>query len=116
MDALVVQHLVALDEATRILRFFKQKKHASLGYFFDLQDLGVTMRQAAATALRPYGAEWLDRRAPRAWDTDAYLLRVYRTVPEKAPGPDFTADEIRVLKSFAQHLLEIERNAGVMLD
>lgn len=78
MSVLVVQHLVTLDQATRIMRLFKQKKHAGMGYYFDLQDLGCSMLAATGSDLpEPYSVP----KSPVAWRQDAYLLRVYRDVP-----------------------------------
>jgi len=82
VKVLVVQHLVRLPEATRILRLFKQKKHADAGYFFDLQDLGCSInhafwrREGVPDPYNPHmsGAMYRD---------DAYVLRVYRTIPDR---------------------------------
>lgn len=81
MSVLAVQHLVTLSEATRAVRFFKARKHAQHGYFFELQDLGAPMREAVMlTGLEPYSAKpnrgaW--------WQENAYLLRVHREVPTR---------------------------------
>lgn len=86
MSALVVQHLVTLAEATRILRFFKAKKHAQAGYFFELQDLGAPMKDAVKlTGLVPYSARRSSQVTPRSswWQEGAYLLRVHREVPTR---------------------------------
>jgi hypothetical protein len=82
MSLLVVQHLVTLAEATRIIRFFKQKKHASSGYFFDLQDLGEPMEQAVKLpGLEPYSRKGHETVRGRWWQENAYILRVYRDKP-----------------------------------
>ena len=82
MKVLVVEHLLRLPEATRILRLFKQKKHADAGYFFDLQDLGCSINHAF----------WHRRGVPEPYNPnasgsqqreDAYVLRVYRTIPDR---------------------------------
>jgi hypothetical protein len=82
---LVVQHLVTLTEAARILRFFKQKKHADKGYHFELQDLGGPMKRAVElTGLEAYNLRAYDGSDRSAWwENDAYLLRVYRTLPAR---------------------------------
>lgn len=83
---LVVQHLVTLDEATRILRLFKQKKHADKSYHFDLQDLGAPMKRAIElTGLGAYNKRAYDgsNRTSAWWSNDAYLLRVYRVIPAR---------------------------------
>lgn len=78
MSVLVVQHLITLKQACTIGRFFRQKRHATMGYFFDLQDLGCKMGDAEAlTGLEPYRVP----RGPAGRSQDAYLLRVYRDVP-----------------------------------
>ena len=85
MNVLVVQHLVTLSEATRIMRLFKQKKHAGHGYFFELTDLGASMTAAVKLpGLEPY-SDCPSTRAPGAkwWKEDAYLLRVHREVPDR---------------------------------
>jgi hypothetical protein len=82
MSVLVVQHLVTLPEATRIIRFFKRKKHACHGYFFDLQELGVVMKDALKmTSFTPYGQKTSELAMKRYLRENAYLLRVYREVP-----------------------------------
>jgi hypothetical protein len=79
MKVLVVQYLVTLYEATRILRLFKQKKHASHGYFFELDDLVVPMKDAVKLPeikLKAYvGKKRLDA---FYWNEDAYVLLVYK--------------------------------------
>jgi len=40
MSAVVVRYLVTLQEATKIIRFFKKKKHSGTGYFLNLMILG----------------------------------------------------------------------------
>lgn len=82
MNALVVQHLVTLNEATKIMRLFKQKKHADKGYFFELQDLGGPMTAAVLLpGLEP------QRQVPHTssswWHENAYVLRVYWEVPDR---------------------------------
>lgn len=80
MSVLVVQHLVTLSEATKILRLFKQKKHSKLGYYFELDDLGATMLKATALpGLEPY-RETPEAKGSPWWKENAYLLRVYRDV------------------------------------
>ncbi len=85
MNVLVVQHLVTLAEATRIMRFFKQKKHAGHGYFFELQDLGETMLKATVLpGLRPY-KDGIVNLSPSSsyWRENAYILRVHREIPDR---------------------------------
>lgn len=86
MSVLVVQHLVTLSEATKIMRFFKQKKHSTHGYYFELQDLGAPMVAAVKLpGLEPYSKRGHKTYPNRAawWHEDAYLLRVYREVPSQ---------------------------------
>ena len=85
VSVLVVQHLVTLAEATRIMRFFKAKKHAQLGYFFELQDLGATMEAALQLpGLEPYGRTVSKHHPTDARrKEDAYILRVHRDVPAR---------------------------------
>jgi hypothetical protein len=80
---LVVQHLVTMADARKILRTFKQKKHAGLGYFFEMTDLGTSMKMAL---LRPDLTAYSDKASllpsySTWYDNPAYLLKVYRDVP-----------------------------------
>lgn len=38
---LVVQHVISLADALKIVKFFNKQKHRGLGYSFDLQELGL---------------------------------------------------------------------------
>lgn len=85
MNVLVVQYLVTLAEAARIVRFFKAKKHSQHGYYFELQDLGATMKEAVKlTGLVPYSDKpsTMTAQATR-WRKEAYLLRVHREIPDR---------------------------------
>lgn len=83
MNVLVVQHLVTLSEATRIMRLFKQKKHSGMGYYFELQNLGAPMSAAVELPglelYRDTGRGMTNRAA--FWCENAYILRVHREVP-----------------------------------
>ena len=82
MSALVVQHLVTLAEATKIMRFFKRGKHSKHGYFFELQDLGAPMYKAVKLpGLEPYGERYQGCPTRQSvWDENAYILRVHRDI------------------------------------
>ena len=132
MSVLVVQHLVTLSEATKIMQLFKQKKHSGHGYFFELTDLGAPTQDALKLpGLEPYGRRGSIRHpADARMKENAYILRVHRELRPKLgalleqnssqPAPEaaepFTADEIRVIKKYAQFLLEAEARNGVSLD
>ena len=85
MSVLVVQHLVTLAEATKIMRLFKQKKHAGHGYFFELQDLGASMNKATVMpGLRPYRGGIISLSPSSSyWQENAYILRVHREIPDR---------------------------------
>jgi hypothetical protein len=80
---LVVQHLVTMADARKILRTFKQKKHATAGYFFDLTDLGITMGAALERlSLEAYSEKVSLLPSCSTWYSNpAYILKVYRDVP-----------------------------------
>lgn len=81
----VIQHVVTLTEATKIMRPFKLKKHAKHGYFFELEDMGMSMLKASAIPrLRVYKDGVLNLNPTAAWwKENAYILRVYREVPDR---------------------------------
>ena len=85
MSVLIVQHLVTLSEATRIMRLFKQRKHSGLGYYFELQDLGANMLKATVMpGLRPYRGDIINLSPSSSWwRENAYILRVHREVPDR---------------------------------
>lgn len=129
MSALVVQHVVTQAELTRILLFFKRPTHAKHGYYFEVDEMGATMRDAVLMeGLSIYSdnpstatkfSSW--------WKQPAFLLKVYRDTkrdlapavePTAPAAPDvekLTSDELRVLKKFAQYLLDTERAGRVVL-
>lgn len=83
-DVLVVEHVISLNHATAILRKFKQKKHDSHGYWFDLEDLGVNIWHKSIRQRLPhlFDYEGVCKRmyADYGGSTDGYHLRVYRTI------------------------------------
>lgn len=85
MSVLFVQHLVTLAEATKIMRFFKRKKHRDAGYFFELQDLGAPMKDALKLpGLEPYGSRgsiW--HPTEMRMKENAYILRIHRDIPTR---------------------------------
>jgi len=82
VKVLVVEYLLRLPEATRILRLFKQKKHAGAGYFFDLQDLGCTMNHAMMY-MKGLPDPYNPHMSGTLYREGAYVLRVYRTIPDR---------------------------------
>jgi len=81
---LVVEHLISLRHATRMLKLFKRKKHASFGYEFELDDLGVSIHHRGIpkafpnlcnpiSGLPKYYSDYSDA-------VDGYHLKVFRTV------------------------------------
>lgn len=81
----VAQHLVTLDQATKIIRFFKKKQHRDKGYFFELQDLGAPMRDALRLpGLEPYSVKGSLVTKLHPWfNENAYILRVHRDAPAR---------------------------------
>ena len=84
-EVLVVEHLLSLNHATKIIRKFKQKKHRDAGYWFELTDLNC-----------PIWHKSLPQRFPHLFDHEGvckhmyadygggvpgYHLKVYRTLP-----------------------------------
>lgn len=83
---LVVEHLISLSHATKILKLFKQKKHAALGYSFELTDLGVSIHHRGIAKKFPHLCDPARDGLPRHYAdytgaTDGYHLKVYRTLP-----------------------------------
>lgn len=85
MNVLVVQYLVTLSEATKIVRFFKKKKHNKMGYFFELEELGMPISLAVERfdTIEAYASQYSTDApsSPAKWLKPAYLLKVYRDVP-----------------------------------
>ncbi len=85
-DLLLVHRVLSLNHATKILRLFKQKKHADKGYFFELEDLGFCaytrkFYEKLGTELNDdtfWRRRWYAEYLPT---TELYRLKVYRTVP-----------------------------------
>ena len=84
-DVLVAELLLSLNHAMKILRLFKQKKHANQGFFFELTDLGVSIHHRSIAEMFPHlcaGRRDLPRQyADYPGRTDGYHLKVYRTIP-----------------------------------
>lgn len=77
MKALYVTWIISLPHATRIIKKLNSKKHAALGYCFEIQDLGITLAEAELSlptrCYNDYGIR-SSRKEP------AFLLHVYREV------------------------------------
>jgi len=85
-DVLVVEHLISLSHATKILKLFKQKKHAKAGYHFELTDLGVSIHNPSVARRFPHLCDPKCDNLPRHYADysgaiQGYHLKVYRTVP-----------------------------------
>ena len=83
-EVLVVEHLISLSHAVRILNKFKVKKHAKMGYFFELIDLGMSIHDLDVRKKVP---QFLDVKSgcmrifgDYSGDTQGYHLKVYRTL------------------------------------
>ena len=81
---LVVEHLISLRHATKIMKTLKQRKHAKLGYFFELTDLGVNIWHQSLPQRFPHLFDH-DRvcksmYADYGGTTAGYHLKVYRTL------------------------------------
>lgn len=86
-EVLVVEHLISLPHATAILKKFKQKKHASAGYFFELTDLGVSIHHRGIAKKFPHLCDHVNKDGlPRHYAdysgaVHGYHLKVYRSIP-----------------------------------
>jgi hypothetical protein len=85
-SVLVVEHLISLNHAKRVLMLFKQKKHAAQGYHFELTDLGVSIHHRSIAKKFPHlcdpGRDGLPRHyADYTGETQGYHLKVYRSLP-----------------------------------
>jgi hypothetical protein len=83
---LVVEHLISLQHAKRILMLFKKKQNRDLGYHFVLTDLGVSIHHPSLAKLFKHLADPALGGLPRHYAeySDAiigYHLKVYRTLP-----------------------------------
>ena len=83
---LVVEHLISLPHAMKIVKLFKQKKHRDAGYFFELTDLGVSIHHRGIAEKFPHLCDQKNDNLPRLYAdysgaVDGYHLKVYRTVP-----------------------------------
>jgi hypothetical protein len=82
---LVVEHLISLNHATKVMRLFKQKKHKDAGYFFELTDLGVNIWHRSLRQRFPhlFDDEGVCKHlyADYGGTTNGYHLKVYRTLP-----------------------------------
>lgn len=81
---LVVEHLISLQHATRMLKLFKQKKHASFGYEFELDDLGVSIHHRGISKAFPNLCDPISGLPRHYFDysgsVDGYHLKVFKTV------------------------------------
>lgn len=81
-SVLVVEHLISFVHATAILKKFKQKKHAKMGYFFELTDLGMNIWDTRINKTFDYLKKAGNDLPPRYGDypggTAGWHLKVYR--------------------------------------
>jgi hypothetical protein len=82
---LVVEHLISLQHAKRILMLFKKKGHKDAGYHFELTDLGVSIHHRSIAKKFPHLCDPDRDGLPRHYADysgaiDGYHLKVYRTI------------------------------------
>ena len=82
---LVVEHLISLRHAVKILKFFKKNKHSGHGYEFELVDLGVSIHHRSIAQMFPYLCDPKNDNLPKHFGdysgtVDGYHLKVFRTV------------------------------------
>lgn len=75
-QVLVVQHLISLPHAVRIMRVLGQKKHRGLEYYFELRELLCDLDAAVKSNICDPYADYGGYKGMQ----DAYILRVYRDV------------------------------------
>lgn len=73
-DILVAQLLVSLGGATRIMKFAGRKAHKDKGWYFSLEDMGLTLKSAYLYALPGLDA-YTDYSAS---NEPAFILKVYQ--------------------------------------
>lgn len=86
MSAVLVEHLISLPHATKIMKLFKQKRHAALGYYFELTDLGVSIHHRGIAKKFPHLCDPDRDGLPRHYAdysgaVHGYHLKVYRSIP-----------------------------------
>lgn len=83
-SVLVVEHIISYAHAVAILKKFKVKKHAKMGYFFELTDLGMNIWNRKIEKMFPHLKKVGDDLVPRYGDysghggADGWHLKVYR--------------------------------------
>lgn len=79
-DPLIVEYVISLQHAARLMKKMNSKRHRNTGYYFVLDDLGLTMydrniERQYSHLIEKYYADY-SMSNPVA----AYRLRVYRTL------------------------------------
>jgi hypothetical protein len=76
---LILEYVISLHHATRIMKRLKQKRNAGFGFSYDLIDLGVSIRKMQSVPeIVPHYA-WYKTSAQSS--VDAYHIRIYKDVP-----------------------------------
>jgi hypothetical protein len=82
---LIVQHLISFSHAMQMIKRLKIKKHAALGFYYELVDLGMTTTcrllsrrvpefvHPKSGCLEMYSDDYKS-------DTDLFHLKVYRDI------------------------------------
>lgn len=121
MQVTIVKHLISHEDACAVMKKLNAKKHAHLGFYFDLQPLNMTLAKAyfshgdakRAGMESAIPDEYRDYSIEQA-KQPAYLLTVYRDIVRRVSTCPFTEEEIRVLKNHAAFLLRFEQSGAVM--
>ena len=83
-NVLVIEHIISLAHATTMVRKFKVKKHARMGYFFELKDLGMNIWDPKIEKmfhhLKKPNNDLVSRFADYGGVTAGYHLKVYRSL------------------------------------
>jgi hypothetical protein len=128
---LVLETIISHQHLLKVLRLFKQRKHAKMGYFFEYEDRGPVWKIAIARPDLYNDEKGVDKmhddyshalhgnKSP-----EGGILRVYRELPIQAPVPPQAPQEPEIINvnqaewevSFlriSQYLLRIEESDGV---
>lgn len=80
MKVLFVHHVLTYAQAAVIMKKLQQRKHRDQGYYFELLDLGATIKDTMP--IQELYDRWYSRYARAAMQLPACELRVYRDAPD----------------------------------